>query len=453
VIWAGGGAISRRWREKPTTPSRSKARGDPSERIAQFGADSSIKLTLWSEPLAKLLFEDVSCWCAVTAAAAFRSDPETSPIVASTLADLEDSIARGSQQHRLDSLRQVTDLFLRDAVALSDDQIELFDLVIARLAAAIETRARAELASRLADAPNAPRGVLRALAHDEIVVARPILSRCRRLTDDDLVAVAVAKGRDHMLAISEREALAETVTDVLVSRGDCVVMHAVAGNPGSRFTEGGIAKLIDRCRDDAALQTLLGQRQDVPEAHMRQLVLIAKEEARRRLVATLPQATPPALDAAVERGATGVEAVALAGRDYGRAIAAVQELADAGLLAETKLRDLAEADALDETVCAIASLVGLSIPAAARIFGSSDPDLLLVVGKSQDWVWPTVRALVKLRDNAEATPARLKRIFETYEQLSRKTAQRVVHFLKVRETAQKEAAETAARRQLRSKLR
>jgi inorganic pyrophosphatase len=58
---------------------------------------------------------------------------------------------------------------------------------------------------------------------------------------------------------------------------------------------------------------------------------------------------------------------------------------------------------------------------------------------------------VKLRDKTEATPTRLKRTFETYEQLSRQTSQRVVHFLKVRETAQKQAAEAAARRQIRAK--
>jgi uncharacterized protein (DUF2336 family) len=388
----------------------------------------------------------------VTATSAFfQSDQETSPVVARTLADLEDSITGGSQQRRLESLRQVTDLFLRDAVALTDEQVELFDLVIARLASAIETRARAELASRLADAPNAPRGVVRALAHDEIMVARPILSRCGRLTDDDLVAVAVAKGRDHMLAISERASIGEIVTDVLVSRGDRVVVHAVAGNPGSRFTEAGIAKLIDRARGDAALQTLLGQREDIPETHMHQLVLIAKEAARRRLVETLPHPTPPTLDAAVERSATRVEAAALGGRDYGRALGRVQELSEAGLLAEAKLREYADANAFQEAVCAIAALVGLSLTAAERLLGAGDPDLLLVVGKSQDWVWPTVRALVRLRDKAEATPARLKRIFETYEQLSRATSQRVVHFLKLRESAQKQAAGAAARRQIRAK--
>jgi uncharacterized protein (DUF2336 family) len=372
-------------------------------------------------------------------------------MLARIIADLEDSIARGSQQRRLDALRLVTDLFLRDAEALTDEQIELFDIVIARLAAAIETRARAELAGRLAEAPNAPRGVLRSLAHDEIVVARPILSRSERLTDDDLVAVAVAKGRDHMLAISERATITEPVTDVLVSRGDRVVVHAVAGNPGARFTMGGITKLIDRARADEALQTLLGQRTDLPDTHMRQLMAIAKEAARRRLVETLPQATPPAVNAAVERSATRVEAAVAGGRDYGRALAAVQELTESGGLTEATLRDLAEAGKLEEAVCAIAALVGLSVPTVERLFGASDADLLLVVGKSQDWVWPTMRSLVTLRDRGEASASRLKRTFETYEQLSRATSQRVVHFLKVRETTQKQAAEAAARRQIRAR--
>ena len=98
----------------------------------------------------------------------------------------------------------------------------------------------------------------------------------------------------------------------------------------------------------------------------------------------------------------------------------------------------------------VAALLQVVIVSSLVIAGAA-PDLLLVVGKSQDWVWPTVRALVRLRDKAEATPARLKRIFVTYEQLSRWTSQRVVHFLKLRESAQKQAAGAAAQRQIRAK--
>ena len=129
----------------------------------------------------------------------------------------------------------------------------------------------------------------------------------------------------------------------------------------------------------------------------------------------------------------------------------MQELSEAGLLAEANLRDFAEEGRFEDAVCTIAWLAGLSVPTAERLFSANEPDLLLVVSKSQDWVWPTVRALVKLRDRSEATPTRLSRTFETYEQLSRATSQRVVHFLKVREAAQKEAAEAAARRQIRAK--
>ena len=56
--------------------------------------------------------------------------------------DLDSAIALASRSRRNDHLERVTDLFLRDAPRLSDEQIDLFDVVIARLASAIEVRAR-----------------------------------------------------------------------------------------------------------------------------------------------------------------------------------------------------------------------------------------------------------------------------------------------------------------------
>ena len=182
--------------------------------------------------------------------------------------DLDVSIAHGSPERRAETLRRVTDLFLHDPASLSDEQVDVFDVVITRLATAIETRARAELAERLASVPNAPRGLIRSLAHDKIVVARPVLTRSERLSDDDLIAVALAKGRDYMLAISERSRLSEPVTDVLVSRGDRVVAHAIAGNPGARLSRMSSATLLNRACADEALQTLLSERDDLPEAQL-----------------------------------------------------------------------------------------------------------------------------------------------------------------------------------------
>lgn len=365
------------------------------------------------------------------------------------IAEIEESIARGSRERQAVSLSRVTDLFLRDAAVLTDEQVELFDVVITRLAAAIETSARAELSNRLSLAEKAPPAILHALAHDEILVARPILTRSPRLTNDMLVAVARAKGRDHMLAISERPTLAELVTDVLVARGDRAVSHAVAGNPGARFSGHGLTTLLDRSRADEALQMLLGQRHDLPEPQLRRLLTIAKETARRRLFAGLPDRTPEALDAAVDAGATRVEAAVLqGGRDFGPALAAVQALAAARPLTEADCASFAATGRVEETVCTIAVMTGLSLVAAERAIVAAN-ELLLVIAKSQDWQWPTVRALVALRHPEDVAPQRLKRTAEAYEQLPAATARRAVQFLKVREASQRRATVTAARRQIR----
>ncbi len=66
-------------------------------------------------------------------------------------------------------------------------------------------------------------------------MARPVLTRSRRLTDDDLVTIAATKGRDHMLAMTARRGLSEPITDYLVLKGDRAIQHAVASNQSARY--------------------------------------------------------------------------------------------------------------------------------------------------------------------------------------------------------------------------
>lgn len=337
---------------------------------------------------------------------------------------------------------------------LSDEQVEVFDVVIARLATAIEARARAELAERLADVPNAPRGVVRSLAHDEITVARPVLTRSERLSDDDLVAVALAKGRAHMLAISERRSLTEPVTDVLVKRGDRGVVHAVAGNPGARFSRDGVAALLERSRADEALRALLARRDDIGENELRQIVAIARETARRRIHEERPGLGRPDLDYAVEIGALDVEAAVVPGaRDYGPAMAEVEALARARPLVESDVAAFAAQGRFEAAVCAVARMADLSLSSTERLFDEGDAELLLVVARASDWAWSTVRGLLRLRGEDAAQPHAMKRAKETFEKLKPATAQRVLHFLKAREASQKRALEAAAARQVREKVR
>ena len=78
--------------------------------------------------------------------------------------ELEQAIANGSSQKRVETLRRITDLFVNKAEQFNEEHVELFDQVIARLSDVIEARARAELSERLAHVPNAPINVLKDLA-------------------------------------------------------------------------------------------------------------------------------------------------------------------------------------------------------------------------------------------------------------------------------------------------
>ncbi len=62
-------------------------------------------------------------------------------------------------QERVETLRQVTNLFLQDAERLSEEQVKIFDDVWCLLIARVEGRARAEFGKRIAPISFAPAGV------------------------------------------------------------------------------------------------------------------------------------------------------------------------------------------------------------------------------------------------------------------------------------------------------
>jgi uncharacterized protein (DUF2336 family) len=133
----------------------------------------------------------------------------------SLLAELEDAIHGSSRDQRVETLRRITDLFLTGANRFNDEQIGLFDDVLTQLIERIEAKALSELSAQLAPVAAAPVEAVRRLArHDDIAVAGPVLAHSTQLTDLDLVEIAKVKSQAHLLAISERTNLDQSVTDV-----------------------------------------------------------------------------------------------------------------------------------------------------------------------------------------------------------------------------------------------
>src|SRR5262245_21833634 len=109
---------------------------------------------------------------------------------ASLIPQLVQALRHISADQYVETVRRITDFFIAGAHQFNERHVHMFDCILGRFLAVIETEGRVELARRLAPVPNAPREVVRRLARDTIAVAAPVLTRSLRLDEADLVEIA-----------------------------------------------------------------------------------------------------------------------------------------------------------------------------------------------------------------------------------------------------------------------
>jgi len=348
--------------------------------------------------------------------------------------ELENVIQRGTPERCTEMLQRITTLFIHGAKNFNEDHIGLFDDVLCQLVAEIETKARAELSRRLASIENAPTELVRQLAHDnDISVAGPVLKESTRLNDDDLVDIAETKGQAHLQAISGRQSIGESITDVLVRRGDLDVARSVAENPGARFSNDAFSALVSRAEKDGVLAIKVGQRPDIPAHLFRELLIRATDVVQRRLLATAKQETQNEIRRVLAQISQELNSKS-APRDYSSAQRTVLALHQSGKLGEAELVDFAKAKKYEETVATLSALCGVPIESVDRLAGGERPDPVLILCKAVGFTWPTVRAIIAAHPNNKSISNQtLDSAYSNFERLSPSTAQRVVRFWQVRQ--------------------
>jgi uncharacterized protein (DUF2336 family) len=355
----------------------------------------------------------------------------------SLLDELQATLAHGTVARRVETLRRVTDLFIDGAVDFSDEQIGLFDDVFQCLMDHIETSARALLANRLAPIDTAPPQTIRTLAFDDLIeVAAPVLSRSERLDDDTLIETARNKSQAHLMAISTRRVLSGAVTDVLVLRGNDEVIHSTVNNPGAEFSERGFSRLINRAEGDDNLATCLGMRPNMPRHLYLKLIARASVAVRERLQAANPQLAadvPTAVREATRRARSAPSAIT---RETAIAHALVKSLYEDGRLDEHQVAAFAEAGKFDEANAAIAVLANVSVSVAETMMIETHAEGVMILAKVSGMSWSTVKAIIDMRDNLSGMePTDLAACRATYERLRPSTAQQVLRFHRMQQTA------------------
>ncbi len=348
--------------------------------------------------------------------------------------ELEAALASGSIPRRINILSRVTDLFINGAELYSEQQVGVFDDVMARLVNTIEAKARVRLAHRLAPIANAPSNVIHMLAFDDdIEVARPILTQSERLDDRDLLVSAGTKSQEHLFAISQRQSLSEAVTDVLVERGDREVVEAVVKNTGARFSDAGFRMLIKRSAGDDALATEIGSRPDIPRPHFLLLLEKASNAVRARLSAENPQAGT-AIEGVLAEVVGGIRTEARnASPDFAAAQAAVERQNRIRRIGEAEIYQFARDRKFEETAIALSIMCDTPIDVVERALLDPGAEFILILAKVADLSLSTTKAILLLRAADRGMSAKdLDQALNSFNKLHTDTARRVLSFFRAR---------------------
>jgi uncharacterized protein (DUF2336 family) len=357
----------------------------------------------------------------------------------SIIDELEDAVQNGSQEKRVETLRQVTNLLLHEGERFNADQIKVFDDVLCLLIARVETRARAELSKRLAPIDYAPFETIQHLARDnEIEVAGSVLSHSSRLRTSDLVEIASTRGQDHLFAISGRKNLPEAVTDVIVDRGERKVIRKLANNASARFSDAGYSSIVARADADDELTEILGLRIDLPIEFLRDLLRRATNAVRARLAAIAPPELHEEIKQVLKTIASAAGEDTPPARDFSRAEALTRLLNEHNELDDAAIIKFVGARKFEEVAASLAVLNNVSTEMMARLLEGPRSDLILIPCKSAGLNWPAVETILSKRPiKPPISEETLKLAWRDYGKLSMETARRTLRFWQVHNRIEK----------------
>ena len=355
----------------------------------------------------------------------------------SKLHDLIALAREPSSDRRRELLREVTDLFLAQPDARLDTaQIGLFDDVMSHLANEMEEAVRAELSARLSTGHASPPKLMHGLARDSFVVAEPVL-RGSMLSEDELVQLARTQGQNHLRAISQRQAVPEAVSEVIVERGDDETLNVLLRNDSARLSRDASEAAVDRAHANPELHAAVVERASLPADLLNEMYFVVEARLRETIMAKNAALDPAELQAALDAGRRRIAARDGAlPADYEEAEREVRRLVLHGELKPATLTGFMRLGSKTKLTIALAELAEIDFSTARRVLEGGQIDPMAIVCKAAGFDRALFLTLTIVMLNGESSVIGKAQAYGTlYEQLTRDAAQRAVRFWRLRRQA------------------
>ena len=352
----------------------------------------------------------------------------------------------GSDQRRR-LLSEITSVFLEDSTGHSDLENQYFGDIMGKVAYELEQEVREELANRLSSEPSAPRDLIKRLANDEISVAQPIIEKSSILNDEDLVEIARTKSQDHLMAMTRRSDISETVTDALVNHGSDQVVEGVVRNSGARISQTTMEQVVERSQGNESIQAPLIDRPDLPFEMMQGMFEQVSMELKQKILKQTKEIAPEKLDDMLSSVRAKFDRK---GRVRKRVLSKpelyVQDLEDKGRLNEGTLVTLIRSNKYPEFLVAFGKLTDIDITTAKRLAQDVSGEGLAIACKATGFDRSTFSSiLMALSHGTSRSIDETYKLINLYDRIQLPVAQRTMRFWRVCKEASGEKAATANR--------
>ncbi|MBK8196846.1 MAG: DUF2336 domain-containing protein [Acidobacteria bacterium] len=148
----------------------------------------------------------------------------------------------------------------------------------------VTDRERSLCSARLAVCRDAPRRLLRYLAHCAFPVARPLLEESDAFDACDLVEIIQNSSLEHRLTIARRRNLCVSVTASLAQVGEPAVVRELLANRNAVLAETTVDRLVALSREEPAICAPLAERIELRPSHAMAMFWWAEAATRRKIL-------------------------------------------------------------------------------------------------------------------------------------------------------------------------